>query len=140
MRELESTPSSAETKMAMAALIKLQRDYDKLKDATENLTKESQLINVIAGSSNSQASSNGPNFTRTGGPLSSSSSSGNANTPFVFDLPTQGDSSTFSYGGQQQKQVTILRDQDIDALIREERERDIKKVHSDMILVNDMFQ
>ena len=118
--------TASDAGLQRAGLSKLYKDYERLKVTMESLSSESQLVKVHVGGNNSE---NTEAFARTGN-----------------YVPNEADSSAKSNNntGNLQKQAIVMKPliqiQDIDELIIEEREREIKKINEDLFLVNDMFK
>lgn len=91
----------------------------------QNLSSESGLIKVSLDALGSLSSSTKRAGNGSNNNLESSQFQDNANN-------------NFKTGSQ--KQVVTLKEVDIDSLIIEERERDIKKINQDIIMVNEMFR
>jgi hypothetical protein len=109
----------AESSQKRLSLAKLQKDHDRLKQLVLSLTSESGLIKA------SNDTMNGGGYAMNSGYAMSQSS---------------GDSDVSPQNGQMKKTLVALKEVDIDTLIIEERERDIRKINQDIIMVNEMFQ
>lgn len=125
-QEIDAMPRN-EGAMQRATVSKLFKDYERLKVSLEGIQSESQLIKTQAGGAGVET------FNRT---THSSSST-----------TTSSSSSTFQhYEHREQSQTQkldikpLVQLQDIDEIILEERERDIKKINEDLAMVNDMFE
>lgn len=129
VRQLENLPRN-EIASKRASLAKLQKDFDRIKVALPGVISDASLIKVDRGmvGTGSSKSNNGSGFMR----VTSSSQKG---------IPTPP-----GQGGRQQQQlqqmpkVPVLIEQDIDEMIIEERNRDIQKLNSDLIKVNEIFR
>lgn len=113
-KTLESIPRS-EANPKRLAINKLQKDYERLKQLLQALAAESQLIKVSTES------------------ISTNRASG-------FGDMEEGSGDVDRSNNKQKKMLVALKEVDIDTLIVEERERDIKKISQDILLVNEMFR
>ena len=116
MKALDAQPR-AEVTSKRLAVSKLQKDFDRVKALVESIVVDASLIKADA------------SLTST---ASSSASSAASSTTFI--------NAGGGNGQLQQGQLVALREVDIDALIVEERERDIVKLNQDIRLVNEMFK
>eukprot|EP01035_Chromulina_nebulosa_P020588 gene20588-26696_t len=120
-KSLEGLPR-AEVAQKRLGLGKLQKDYDRLKTLLQGLSNESSLIKISATDSISN---------------NSKRSSNNINDDIMNSDRIVDDSGR---GFGKEKTLIALKEVDIDSLIIEERERDIKKINHDILLVNEMFK
>lgn len=147
---------------------KLMKDFDRVKVNVQVILNESSLVKVVnergevesfarTGSAISSASSSQKSVTGSGlgssigNSVNGSFANGNAangnvtnrnNVVYVDEPPPP-----VPMTRQQQKEhlqqlklQPLLQGQEVDDAILEEREREIKKMHHDLILVNEMFQ
>lgn len=79
---------------------------------------------------------------QSGNDLSLIKLSGFGNSPNInaSTLNNQNDNSQQPQPAQQQLQFQALKGQDVDEMILEERDRDIKRINGDIVLVNEMFK
>jgi len=116
---------------------KLLKDFERVRVLVAQPLNEVGMIKVSADSNTSSSSSSGSG--------TSSSNSGGAGSVFRMasgrgpqDFNLAADSASPSPA--MPKLVQTLQGQDVDDLILEERERDIKKMNQDLLLVHEMFQ
>ena len=139
-RQAESLPKN-EVPARRTAVGKLLKDFERVRVLVAQQLNEVGLIKVSADSNTSSSSSSGSGS----GSGSSSSNSGGAGSMFRMasgrgpqDFNLAADSASPSPA--MPKLVQTLQGQDVDDLILEERERDIKKMNQDLLLVHEMFQ
>ena len=130
---------------------KLLKDFERVKAIVQVQLNEASLIKVTATGGDGWSGGGG------GGSSSSSSSGGGSGSggssvfrmgggggggarggPQDFSLPT--DAGSPPSGAVVPKLIQTLQGQDVDELIMEERERDIRKMNQDLQLVHEMFQ
>jgi hypothetical protein len=122
MKSLDLQPRT-EVASKRLAISKLQKDHERVKTLVDSLSSECAQIKVSSDGSNS----------------SSGKQKG-----FVDDFNQ--DTSRNQSGGMAQAQTlkgpqfVAIQEVDIDSLIIEEREREIKKLNNDIKLVNEMFK
>lgn len=111
-----------DSSLQRATISKLYKDYERLKVSLDALFSESQLIKA---SENTQSES----FARVG-EIHKSQPLEEQETVFKFQT------------GSEQTLVLkpLIQEHNIDEVIIEEREREILKLNSDLVLVNDMFR
>jgi hypothetical protein len=117
--------------MTKATLLRMQKDFEKLRINVESLAKESMLVRVDVGGGT------GPGNRPAGfGPSVGSRLPGEDRS--VEDVGMRQ-----SQQQQQQQQQTIFRpvlqEHDIEEMLIEEREKDLKKINEDIAIVHDMF-
>lgn len=103
-----------------ATLGKLQKDFERIKAQIISISNDVSILRV----------------TKDIDPSGTSSYGGLIITPSSDGQPQQ-------LQPQQQQQVVLkplMQEQDVDQMIIEERERDIKKLNHDIALVNEMFK
>jgi hypothetical protein len=127
-KKLENMPRT-EAAQKRVTLSKLQKDYDKLKLSVQALSSESSVIKVNDTDGFGTKSSN---KAQSGDEYSSNSSSSNS-------------SSGGGGGGNRgtalaEPQLIEIQSQDIDEMILEERNREIKKINQDILMVNEIFK
>lgn len=128
------------------ALGKLMKDFDKVKVNIQAILNESSLVKVVNERGEVES------FARTGSAVNGSvstpnGSSNNSSNKYAPQEEQQGLPAPPPMNKQQQAQhiqqlklQPILSGKEVDDAILEERERDIKKMNHDLILVNEMFQ
>lgn len=123
-KEFERLPKQ-EAALQKATLAKLFKDYERLKASLEAIVSESLLVKPEIGAKND-------NFARTG----------NGNINLAVEEPSGPGDNTIVVTNGNQKLVLkpMIQAHDVDDLIIEEREKEIKKLHEDLILVNDMYK
>jgi hypothetical protein len=114
--------------MTKATLLRMQKDFDKLRINVESLAKESMLVRIDVGGGT--------------GPGSRPAGFG----PSVGNLLPGEDRSVGDVGIKQFQQLQqqtifrpVLQEHDIEEMLIEERERDIRKINEDIAIVHDMF-
>lgn len=110
LKNIESLPRTAETAQKRIALGKLQKDFERVRVGISQISSEVNLIKV----------------NKDYGETSDGNSLG------VFK--GMGESEVIA------PNVMVMQGKEVDDLIMEERERDIKKLHTDLALVNEMFR
>ncbi len=118
--------------MTKATLLRMQKDFEKLRINVESLGKESLLVRVDVtggGGGGSKPAGFGPSV--------GSRLPGEDRNFWISDEHNSQQSQ------QQLQQQTVFRpvlqEHDIDQMLIEERERDIKKINEDLAIVHDMF-
>lgn len=124
------------------------KDFDKVKVNIQAILNESALVKVVNERGEVES------FARTGSTASSSASTPNgsssgrntaqgwggaADEPSSLPAPPMNKQQQAQHI-QQLKLQPILQGKEVDEAILEERERDIKKMNHDLVLVNEMFQ
>lgn len=118
--------------LAKATLLRMQKDFEKLRINVESLGKEALLVRVeVAGAgAGSKPAGFGPSIGGPGkfGDDDRHGGSADSNRPQQSQM-------------LQQETVfrPVLQEHDIDQMLIEERERDIKKINEDLAIVHDMF-
>jgi hypothetical protein len=114
------------------------KDYEKGKAALDGLSKESVMIKVDNSIAlpNSRPSGGNSNSNRNG-MMGGGGSGGSDRFGGMNDDSNYNDTNPF----QPQKMILkpVLQEHDIDQLLIEERDRDIKKINQDLAIVQDMF-
>lgn len=110
LKNIESLPRTAESAQKRIALGKLQKDFERVRVGISQISTEVNLIKV----------------NKDYGEASDGNSLG------VFK--GMGESEVIA------PNVMVMQGKEVDDLIMEERERDIKKLHTDLALVNEMFR
>jgi hypothetical protein len=100
---------------------------------------EAQLVKPsvqagVTGSSSSSSSSSSSQFNRTG--------NSSINSVFMDDSSNNNGDNTIvvNNGGQKLVLKPMIQANDVDDMIIEEREKEIKKLHQDLLLVNSMYK
>jgi hypothetical protein len=150
-QKVESLPR-AEAASKRTVLGKMQKDYERLRVSVSAIVNESALVKVVNERGEQET------FARTGAVpmsasgLASSSGSGSGSGSGSSSAGGGGGNGTVFTGkasaqaqlqqGQQQQQnlQLLLSGKEVDDAILEERERDIKRVNQDLVLVNEMFK
>jgi hypothetical protein len=144
------------------ALGKLSKDYDRVKVNIQAIVNQSSLIKVVnergevetfARTSSSIVAKPNPAGNGTVFSMASSSSSSRGQQQQYQQQQDANDSNNSSGNSgtgpaltpQQQQQrlmqiTPVLQGQEVDDAIMEERDRDIKKMNQDLLLVNEMFR
>jgi hypothetical protein len=145
------------------ALGKLSKDYDRVKVNIQAIVNQSSLIKVVnergevetfARTSSSIVAKPNPTGNGTVFSMASSSSSSRGQLQQQYQQQQDANDSNISSGNsgtgpaltqQQQQQrlmqiTPVLQGQEVDDAIMEERDRDIKKMNQDLLLVNEMFR
>eukprot|EP01038_Epipyxis_sp_PR26KG_P012875 gene12875-17253_t len=129
LQQLETLPRT-ESAAKRAQLGKLQKDFERLKVSVQSLLSESQLIKVSLDIPESDT------FARTGD--TSSKNRANSNDNFVGGGVGRGGG--FMQDQQLMQLKPVMQGHEVDEAIMEERERDIKKMNQDLMMVNEMFK
>ena len=132
---------------------KLMKDFDKVKVNIQAIMNEASLVKVVNERGEVESFARTPAMAPTSGtamswgnPDSGNGSSidngnGNSSNPDSVNPPlppmTRREKEQYM---QQLKLKPLMHGQDVDDAIMEERERDIKKMNQDLILVNEMFK
>ena len=132
LKSLEILPRT-EIASKRLALAKLQKDFERIQTLIQTLGSESALIKVDPSASSSAGSRGGSSKGGAGAQYQQQSEYGGGRID--LDLPVGG-------GGHKEvaQQLIAVNEVDIDTLIVEERERDIKRLTTDIRLVNEMFK
>ena len=112
LKNIEALPRTAESAQKRIALGKLQKDFERVRVGISQIATEVNLIKVNKDY---------------GEPSDNNSSS-------LGVFKGMGDSEVIA------PNVMVMQGKEVDDLIMEERERDIKKLHTDLALVNEMFR
>lgn len=118
--------------MAKATLLRMQKDFEKLRINVESLGKESLLVRV-------DVSGGGPVGKPAGFGPSVGSKLGADGSGFGSSDSTQGQVTQSQQLQQQTVFRPVLQEHDIDQMLIDERERDLKKINEDLAIVHDMF-
>ena len=135
-RQAENLPKN-EVAARRIAVGKLLKDFERVKALVHVQVSEASLIKVAA---NADGANNGAGFGGGGGGAAGSvfRVAGGRGGPQDFNLTS--DPASPTEGKLVPKLIQTLQGQDVDELILEERERDIKKMNQDLQLVHEMFQ
>lgn len=101
------------------SVVKLQRDYERVSTQFQNIQKDHTTLRVDR---TTQGNSSPDNFSN------------------AYDNSQNGTPQYQQYQQQQQQQQIMHELVDVDDAIIEERERDIKKINQELLLVNEMFR
>ncbi len=127
MKQLDNATRSPELAQKRIALGKLSKDFEKIKASMQAISSEASSIQVT---------------NEAGG----SSLSGKFITHGSDDTRRpEGVESSSGFGSSRQKQLLLepkltMQGQEVDDAIQEERERDIKKMNQDLLMVNEMMR
>jgi len=105
------------------SVVKLQKDHERVKVLYQNILKNYSVIRVDRNSSPAPGSRDGK-----------------SSETFSAAYDNSDSASPSSQRKQQQQQQLMLQGEDVDMAIIEERERDIKKINHDLVMVNEMFR
>jgi len=114
-----------------AAISKIQKDFERIKSIMLNTSNEVSLLRA----------SNETDSSRQGNNIRNNNSDSKFNG-LVVSEPLSSNANQYN-PPQQQQQLTmkpLMEEHDVDQMIIEERERDIRKVNHDLALVNEMFK
>ena len=128
------------------------KDFERVKAIVQVQLNEASLIKVTATGGDGWSGGGGGGSSSSGGGSGGGSGSGASSVfrmgggggggarggPQDFSLPT--DAGSPPSGAVVPKLIQTLQGQDVDELIMEERERDIRKMNQDLQLVHEMFQ
>ena len=113
--------SRTEAAAPRAALSKLQKDLERLRGTMQSVASDVSLLRVSAEAETDPA----------------------ASAWRILSPGGSSDEQQQQYQQQQPQQLALkplMHEQDVDQMIIEERERDIKKLNHDLALVNEMFK
>lgn len=119
LKLLENLPRTAENAQKRIALGKLQKDFERVKVGMQAIVNESSLIKVTQNSGNSTSGDDGSVFSRI------------EETAYTNELTN---------ATKQPRLLQSIKGNEVDQLIMEERERDIRKLNSDLQMVHEMFK
>ena len=119
MRQLDQLPRTAVAQKRIA-IGKLMKDFDRVKVTLNAIVGESATIKITAttAASSSSGGSNGQD----------------GKNPFATDEIES------SFSSKQPRLIQTLQGKEVDEAIMRERERDLKKINRDLLLVNEMFK
>jgi hypothetical protein len=109
-------------------LIKLQKDFDRVRPFVQTMIRDCAGIKAV----------NYSGF----GPNSASAPAGGRSADGGGSRNDAGSGSNSNAGSSKSREPILIQAtvQDVDELILEERERDIMKINRDIVLVNEMFK
>lgn len=119
-RQLEAQPRTAEVAAKRTMHSKLSKDYDKIKAGLQMIVNDATLIKA------SQDASQGSRFSRIGDGLAEGG--------------PQEEFSGVKTRFQEPAQLQVIQGQEVDDYIAEERAKEIQKMNTDLLLVNEMMR
>lgn len=126
-----------------ATLSKLLKDFDRIKINIQALVNESSLVKVTNEKGETDSFKRVVNTSSSVKLDSSNNTDKNTNNEYDNQNITKNSLSKNNNSLQQQQQIVLkplLTGKEVDEAIIEERERDIKKMNHDLLLVNEMFK
>jgi len=134
-RQLDALQRDATVAQKRIALGKLSKDFDRVKLGVQAIIGEASLIKVAAIEG---GGGGGDGFNRRGGGPGSGVAGGGGERDFGAD----DDSGAAAVAASKHEHIfqQAIVGRDVDDLIMEERERDIRKMNQDLLMVNEMFK
>ena len=142
MQQLDLLPRT-EVASKRAALNKLLKDFDRIKVTMNSISTEAASIKVSFDVDNKSNIDNSKyNSNNLNNKYGVSVSNDNNNKDSLNSVFSKSQSSSQNQQQRQQQLLMkpVMKEQDIDEMIIEERERDIRKLNQDLAMVNEMFR